>query len=142
MAPDVRRPSVGLIAISAFFAVGAAASALTVVALLTPGGGLEPMWVLNPRAHEGFRSMGPWAFALMGTVGLACALAARGIWTRARWGYRLALTILALNVVGDAANALLSGDLRSLLGVPIGGGLIAYLSSARVRAQFGRSAAG
>ena len=77
----------------------------------------------------------------MGTVGVGCALAARGVWSRARWGYRLALTIVAVNLVGDVSNALLSGDLRSLLGVPVGGGLIAYLLSSRVRGHFGGSAA-
>jgi uncharacterized membrane protein (DUF2068 family) len=137
----MHRPPVGLIALSGFFAFGAVISGLTEVALLTPGGGLERMWQLNPQAHEALLSMGPWAIALMGTVSLACGLAARGLWCRARWGYRLALTILAVNLLGDVGNLLLHGDPRTLLGLPIGAGLIAYLLRARVRAHFRTSTA-
>ena len=99
------------------------------------------MWQLNPQAHVAFKRMGPWPLALMGTVSLACALAARGLWRRARWGDGLALTILAVNLLGDLGNALFRSDVRTLLGLPIGAGLIAYLLSARVRAHFGTSAA-
>jgi hypothetical protein len=63
----------------------------------------------------------------MGTVSLACGLAALGLWRRARWGYRLALAILTVNLLGDVGNALFRGDPRTLVGLPIGAGLIAYL---------------
>ena len=57
----------------------------------------------------------------------------------ARWGRRLALAILTANLVGDATNALLRDDLRTLIGLPIGGALIAYLMSARVRVGFAKA---
>jgi hypothetical protein len=136
------RPPAGLIALSGFFTFGAVISALTGIALLTPGGTLEPMWRLNPQAQEAFRRMGSWAPALMAAVSLACALAARGVWRRVRWGHRLALAILVVNLLGDVGNALLRGDTRTLVGLPIGAGLIAYLLSPRVRARFGTSAEG
>jgi len=47
--------------------------------------------------------------------------------TRARWGVSLALGILAVNLVGDLLNAFLRHDLRTLIGLPIGGAMIAYL---------------
>jgi hypothetical protein len=71
-------------------------------------------------------------------VAIACALAAIGLWIRARWGHRLAVTILAVNLLGDLFNALVLGDLRTLIGIPVGGAMIFYLMSARTRAQFGR----
>lgn len=129
----------GIIALSGFFGFGAAVSGLTCLALLFPGGGLEPMWRLNPQAHAAFLQMDGWAIVLMAAVCLACALAARGLWIRARWGYRLALGVLVVNLVGDMANAFLRGDLRTLIGLPIGGALIAYLLRARVRSMFTRA---
>jgi hypothetical protein len=80
--------------------------------------------------------MGPWSAGLMLAVSVACALSGRGLWIRAPWGHRMALGVLGVNLIGDAASALLRGDPRTLIGLPIGGGLIAYLLSARVRDQF------
>jgi hypothetical protein len=66
----------------------------------------------------------------------ACCFAAVGLWSRARWGYQLALLLLGINLVGDVSNALIRGDLRTLIGLPIGGLLIAYLLSKPVRRNF------
>jgi hypothetical protein len=131
----------GLAAVSGFFAFGALMSGAAAVALLTPGGSLEPMWRLNPQAREDLQSLGPWAIALMGSVSLACALTAIGLWHGSRWGQRLAVTLLAVNLLGDIGNAVGRGDLRTLFGIPIAAGLIAYLVSRRVRAYIESSAA-
>lgn len=117
----------GLTALAIFFLFGAVMSGATAVALLTPGGPLEPLWRLNPAAREAFRPMGVGAVVLMATVCVACALSAVGLWRHRRWGIRLAIALLAVNVVGDAVNAIARGDPRTLIGVPIGVALIAYL---------------
>lgn len=117
----------GITALSGFFVFGAAMSGLTCFLLLFPGTGLDSVWRLNPQAREGLLQMGPWAIVLMATVCAACALAARGLWIRAPWGRRLALGILTVNLIGDLANAVFKGDLRTLIGLPIGGALIVYL---------------
>ncbi len=44
-------------------------------------------------------------------------------------------------MVGNATNALIRGDLRTLIALPIGMTLIAYLLSAGVRSQFTRTEA-
>ena len=126
----------GLLVLTGFFAFGAAMASLAVVALLWPGGGLEAMWRLNPQAHSALQGMGRLAVVLMGTVAGACGLAAWGLWTRTRWGHSLAVAVLVVNLIGDTANALIRGDLRTLVGLPIGGALIAYLLSAKVRGEF------
>ncbi len=69
-------------------------------------------------------------------VGLACASAAIGLARRARWGRRLAIGVLAINLLGDTLNAIVRHDLRTLIGLPIGGALILYLTSKRVREFF------
>jgi hypothetical protein len=129
---------IGLWLLVAFFAFGTLMAAASAVALLFPGGALDPFWRLNPRAHRDFLAMDGWAPPLMFAVALACGLAAVGLWSRARWGHRLAVAMLALNLVGDAGNALIRGDLRTLIGLPIGGLMIAYLLRAGVRARFGQ----
>ena len=130
------RPPAGLVALSGFFAFGAVVAGVSCVALLTPGSAWEPMWRLNPEASVAFGGMGVWAVAMMFTVAAACALSAWGLWTRARWGHRLALILLVVYLVRDATNTLIRGDLRTLIDLPIGGALIAYLLSAGVRRQF------
>jgi hypothetical protein len=48
----------------------------------------------------------------------------------------VAVTILALNIVGDAVSAVVRHDRRTLIGLPIGALILAYLSSASVRCAF------
>jgi hypothetical protein len=72
----------------------------------------------------------------MGLVCIACGLSAFGLMKRLLWGLYLALGVLAVNLVGDAANAILRDDPRTLVGLPVGALLIAYLLRPRIRAWF------
>ena len=117
--------------LAAFFAFGATMCSLTIVLLLFPGTALDAAWNLNPSAHVNFRSIQPWAVPLMFLVGTACAFAATGLWRERRWGTRLAMTILAINILGDVFNVLALHDYRALIGLPIGGALIFYLARRR-----------
>jgi len=114
-------------------------SGLTAVLLGFPGSRIDAIWKLNPIARDEFLRMGSWAIALMATVCFACAMAAIGVWRRTRWGHRLACGILVVNLVGDLTNAIIRSDPRTLIGLPIGGALIAYLASRRVRNYFANS---
>jgi hypothetical protein len=105
--------------------------------LLTPGGPLEPVWRLNPQAQAGFRTIHPWDIPLMATVAIACIAVARGLWMRARWGWRLAIAGLAVNLASDVLGAVLRHDPRTLIGVPVAGLMLLYLSRPRVRRYFG-----
>ena len=131
----MRRP-VGLTILAAFFAFGTLMALLASLGLLLPGGVLEPMWRLNPQAQVSLTALHSWGVVLMLTVGIACALAAIGLWTRAMWGHHLAVGILAVNLVGDGLNVIVRGDLRALIGLPIGGAIILYLLRSRLREQF------
>ncbi|HEY7192633.1 MAG TPA: hypothetical protein VH439_02750 [Gemmatimonadales bacterium] len=119
-----------------FFAFGALMASLAAVGLVFPDGALEPMWRLNRHAQVGLMELRGWGIALMLGVASACAVAAIGIWRRAWWGHRLALTILAVNLLGDVMAAIVQRDPRTLIGIPIGGAIIYYLLSSRTRAQF------
>ena len=117
-------------------AFGAVASGIACITLAFPGTFLDMVWRINPRGHAGLMSLGTWAVILMAAVCGACVLASRGIWTRAAWGHRLAVGLLALNAAADTVNAFVLGDRRTLVGLPVAAALIAYLLSPDVRGEF------
>jgi len=126
----------GITALSALFLFGTLASGLSAISLLTPGGPLESMWRLNPRARAGFSDMGNWAPLLLGAVCLACAASAYGFFHGKRWGYRLGIALLLVNLTGDLINAALGIEPRAVIGIPIVALLLWNLSSSRVRSFF------
>jgi hypothetical protein len=127
---------VGVTTLSVFFWGGA----LT-ISLSLPGSFLERLWRLNPRAREGLAEIGAWAILLMGAVSVACAMAAAGLWRGSRWGYWLALTLLAINLIGDIANVLLGTEPRAAVGIPIVIAILVFLLvSRRVRDFFSKTA--
>ena len=132
----MRNLPIGIVALVGLFLVGAVAGLLTCIALLFPGGTLDVIWRLNPQAHDVFLTIGPWAVGLMLVVGLACAFSAAGLLTRSVSGHRLAVAMLAANLVGDTLNAFVRGDWWTLTGLPIGGALIAYLYRPQIRGLY------
>ena len=122
--------------LSVFFALGAVISAACLVALLFPGGILEPMWRLNPRAREQFQVMGIWGPVLMGVVSSACAAASVGLWRGRRFGYRLGITLLTVSLLGDLANALFGVEPRAWVGVPVAAAFLVLLTTRSSRAFF------
>ena len=127
---------IGITALSLFFLFGAGASFVPFISLLFPGSFLEPIWRLNPRARAGLGGMGVWAVILMGSVWLACALAAVGVWRGARWGYWLAVFLLTINLLGDILNVFLGTEPRAVIGIPIALAILAFLMSQGARRFF------
>jgi hypothetical protein len=123
----VRSLPLGVLALIGLFVLGVGASGFSALALLFPGSALRHIWRINPDAQGALVSLGSAAIALMLAVCVACSLAAFGLLRRVWWGHRLAIGILAVNIIGDTANAVLRDDLRTLIGVPIGVALIVYL---------------
>ncbi len=120
-------------ALSVFFLVGAVLSFTSSVSLILPGSFLEPIWRLNPRAHDSLIRIGPWAVVLLFAVSVSCAAAAIGLWYGSRWGHRLAVSLIGINLVGDIINALLGTERRAIVGVPVAAAILACLMSTRVR---------
>jgi hypothetical protein len=137
----MERP-LGISLLVAFFCFGAVMCTLTIGLLLFPGTSLDAAWRLNPTAQSSFATIGRWAIAIMLIIGIGCAAAAVGLAKCARWGRRLALTILFVNMLGDCANAIVRADWRTLIGLPIAGLMIFYLMGTRVRRCFDRNEAG
>ncbi len=135
---DVKRPWT-VTFLSIFFGLGAAISATSLIALATPGGVLEPIWRLNPRAKEQFATMGVWAWVLMAVVSATCLAAALGLWRGRRFGYVLGLALLTFSLLGDLANAVLGIEPRAWVGVPIAALFLGVLATGRARAFFAGS---
>jgi len=127
---------VGATLLSIFFSLGALISFTVSISLSFPGSFLEPIWRLNPHAHESFVRIGVWAVLLMFAVGVSCAMAASGLWRGARWGYWLASVLLVINLIGDVANVVLGTEPGTIVGVPIVIAILTYLTSRRVRRFF------
>ena len=132
----MKRPA-GVTALSFFFGFGMCASGLAAISLAFPRGFLEALWRVNPRGHAGLAAFGQWGPALMALVSALCAYSAYGLWRGLPSGRTLAITMLAINAVGDVASA----DPRTLIGLPVAAALIFYLTTRRVRAFFGRARA-
>lgn len=130
------RNKIGIDVFVVFFAAGTCMATFTALALLLPGGPFDAVWLIKPEAHNDFLAMGGWAVPLLATIALGCLLAAIGLWHRRRWGQRLAVIILAMNMLGDLGNTLLRGDLRTLIGIPVAGLMLWYLLSRQVHDRF------
>ena len=124
----------GVTLLAVFCGASAVIAAASATSLAFPGSVLEPMWRANPRAHEGFNSLGIWAPSLLVMLSAVCVATAVGLWRGARWGYLLAVTGLAVNIVGDSVNAVLGAEPRAALGIPIVLVLLWYLARPHVRA--------
>jgi hypothetical protein len=131
----LKRPF-GITALSLFFAAGAAIAFTSAISLAFRGTPLDAMWRLNPRAYDKLLGLGSWAALLMLVISMNCAAAALGLRRGKRSGRVLAIVLLAINLVGDALNALLGSEPRALVGIPIAGALMAYLFTPRARSYF------
>jgi hypothetical protein len=124
------------VAIGIFLFFGMTMAFLAGTTLLGPGTALDRIWVLNRRAHFQLAPLGPrvgLAFLL-----LAMTLAAAGVgwFRRKRWGWRLAVFIIGIQVLGDLLNLVRGDYLRGVTGVAIAGALFVYLCRPPVKALF------
>ena len=127
-------------ALNIFFVAGATISSIASMSLLLPNSFLEPIWRLNPRAHENLSRLSLWAVLLLSTVSMLCAAAAIGLWRGSRWGYWLAVGLILTNLLGNVINVVLGTEPRAIVGVPIAAALLAYLIfSKRVRDFFSKA---
>jgi hypothetical protein len=127
-------PGFSFIGVFLFF--GAIMSCLAATTLLWRGTVLDRLWSLNPVAHRLLAPLG--AKVGIPFLLLAAALTAAGIgWFRHRlWGWRLAVAIIATQILGDMVNCVRGDLIRGATGVIIAGALLLYLLRAKTRAAF------
>jgi len=118
------------------FVIGVVASFISAISLLFPGSLLEPIWRLNPQAHEAFGRMAQWAIVLMSLVCVACVCTAVGLWRLRSWGYWLTVSMLTMNLVGDVINVISGTERRAIVGIPVVVFLLAFLMRKRTKEYF------
>jgi hypothetical protein len=130
----------GFNAIGTFLFFGGMLAGLAATTFLCPGTILDRAWTLNPTAYRQLSPLGSKVGILF--LILSAALAVSGIgWFRHRlWGWRLAVAIIATQVLGDIVNLVRREWLRGAAGVMIAGALLVYLLSPRIRAAFSDTA--
>ncbi len=106
------------------------------VTLLWSGTALDKAWELNPVAHRQLAAVGKPAGLLFIALGAALALAGLGWFQRRRWGWLLAVIIIAAQLAGNLGNAFLGQGLRGGFGAIIAAALLFYLFRPGLRQQF------
>ncbi len=120
-----------------FLFFGSVMASLAATTLLWQGTALDRIWALNPAAHARLAPLGRIVGVLFLLLGAALATAGIGWFRHRLWGWRLAVAIIATQVLGDVANCVRGDWLRGGIGVIIAGALFLYLLRPRIRAAFG-----
>lgn len=136
MCPSATRSPRGIAAIGLFLLFGALMASLAGVTLVWRGTPLDRMWTLNPRAFGELAPYGKTVGIPFLLLGVTLAVAGVG-WFKGRlWGWRLAVAVIATQVLGDLVNVFRGRVVEGGLGVAIAGALLFYLLSANVKAAF------
>ena len=119
-----------------FLCFGALMAALAGSTLVWRGTVLERVWALNPVAYQQLTLFGRWIGGMFLLLSAVLALAARGWFSRRRWGWMLTIAIMAMQALGNLINILRGDLLRGGFGFLIAAALVLYLLSNGVRAAF------
>jgi hypothetical protein len=126
----------GFAAIGTFLFFGATMAGLAAITLLCPGTFAERVWRVNPTAYQKLVPLGSKIGFLFLLLGSALLLSGIGWFRRRLWGWRLAVAIIAIQVVGDIINLARGDWLRGGIGVVLAGALLSYLFTPRVKGYF------
>lgn len=107
--------------------------------LVWPGTSLDRMWVLNRSAYHQLAPFGSAVGVVFLLLAIVLAVAGIGWLKRRRWGWRLAVVIIATQVLGDFVNALRGNVAQGATGAAIAGALFLYMTRRQVRAVFNGS---
>jgi hypothetical protein len=126
----------GFAAIGVFLFFGATMASLAAITLLLPGTPLDRAWGLNPTAHKQLSPLGSKVGIPFLLLAVLLVLSGVGWFRRRLWGWRLAVAIIATQVLGDIVNVVRGDLLRGGTGAIIAGALLLYLLTRRLRVAF------
>jgi hypothetical protein len=126
----------GIMGVGIFLLFGTAMAFLAGTTLVWPGTALDHAWALNQPAHRELAPLGRMIgipFLLLGATLLTAAV---GWFRRALWGWRLAVALIAAQVIGNIVNLFLGHIAEGATGFVIATALLAYLLLPRVKTVF------
>ncbi len=126
----------GIIAVGIFLFFAAIMASLAGTTLVWRGTTLDRLWTLNPRAYKELAPHGKAAGIPFVFLGVTLVVAGMGWFKRRLWGWRLAVSIIAVQVLGDLVNAFMGDLVRGGVGFVIGGALLVYLLRPQVKCAF------
>ena len=126
----------GFTAVGIFLFFGAIMASLAATTLLWRGTVLDRLWALNPIAYKQLAPLGSMVGVFFLLLGAALTTAGIGWFRRRVWGWRLAVVIIATQVLGDVVNCLRGDLLRGGTGVIIAGALLMFLLQPKIKATF------
>lgn len=136
VAGGVLHQNPGFTAIGIFLFFGAVMASLAATTLLWRGTALDHVWALNPTAYKQLAPLGRPVGILFLLLGSALTTAGIGWFRRRLWGWRIAVAIIATQVLGDIVNGVRGDLLRGGIGVIIAGALLLFLLRPRIRDIF------
>ena len=119
-----------------FLFFGAIMASLVATTLLWRGTVLDRLWALNPIAYKQLAPLGSMVGVFFLLLGAALTTAGIGWFRRRVWGWRLAVVIIATQVLGDVVNCVRGDLLRGGTGVIIAGALLMFLLQSKIKATF------
>jgi hypothetical protein len=126
----------GIIAVGIFLFFGAMMASL---ARTTLSGGtpfLGRVWAINAPAYGRLAPFGKTVGIPFLLLGASLAVAGVGWFKHRLWGWRLAVAIIAVQVLGNLVNAFMGDLVRGGVGFIIAGALLFYLFRPEVRSAF------
>ena len=126
----------GFTAIGIFLFFGAILASLAATTLLWRGTVLDRVWALNPMAYKQLAPVGGTAGIFFSLLGALLVSAGIGWFRRRLWGWRLAVAVIAIQIVGDVINCIRGDWLHGGIGVVIAGALLLFLLRPTVKKAF------
>ena len=129
----------GISAVGVFLFFGAAMASIAGATLTWPGTFLDRLWVLNPTAHKQLATFAKPAGTLFLLLAAVLAMAGTGWFKHRLWAWRLAVAVIATQVLGDLITFVRGDYWRGVVGVSFASALLFYLLRPVVRAEFSRA---
>jgi hypothetical protein len=123
-------------AIGVFLFFGAVMASLAGITLIWRGTFLDHMWVLNASAYRQLVPFGKIVGVPFLLLSAALVAAGVGWFGRQLWGWRLAVMIIATQVLGDLISIFMGHFVKGTVGVAIASALLIYLFRPEVRVAF------
>ena len=130
------KPVWGFTAFGVFLLFGMSMASLAGTTLVWRGTFLDGIWLLNPTAYKQLAPLGRSVGAALVLLAVALGAAAVGWFRRRIWGWRLAVSVIGIQVIGDTLNLLRGDFVRGPIGIVVAGAVLIYLLRRDVKGAF------